>query len=101
QEGGRGPPGRGGGQGPGGETGATGPAGLTFHGEWREDQPYVASEAVAHGGQAWIAVADNTGVEPGPTSPGWALLAAKGDTGVTGASGPHRPAGRGGGPGPH
>jgi collagen triple helix repeat protein len=75
-------------QGPTGDIGPTGPPApvFTFQGAWNDSATYNQSDVVAHDGAAWIANTTNTNEEPG-VSPDWDLLAAKGDTGPTGAQG--------------
>lgn len=77
---------------PQGATGATGPAGEGFvwEGAWDDTTAYQAQDIVAFSGSSYIATA---AIPAGPGNPNptqtsaWELVAAKGDTGATGAAG--------------
>lgn len=65
-----------GGAGPAGPPGPAG-AGLTWKGPWTITTTYAINDVVSNAGSAWIAVAANTGQQPG-TSASWNLMAQKG-----------------------
>ena len=75
--------------GPVGPIGAIGPQGLkgiAFRGAWGSAISYVADDAVAHQGSAWLAKRANQNVPP-VEGADWTLLAQKGDTGPQGPQG--------------
>ena len=77
---GGGPPGP---RGPKGDKGDRGPGVINWRGVWDNAAAYVANDAVAYNGSAYICLTDNTGSEPSSAS--WNVLAAKGDQGGRGA----------------
>ncbi len=62
---------------------------LTWKGQWSGATTYAKSDAVRWNGSSYISTEDsNTGQEPtGEASPGWELLAGKGDPGAEGKEG--------------
>ena len=77
-------------------TGKTGPAstvpgptGTSFRwmGDWNNSSTYVANssfiDVVFHQGITYVALEDNTGQEPQNNVTSWAVMADKGDTGVS------------------
>ena len=79
---GGGPPGP---RGPKGDKGDRGPGVINWRGAWDNAAAYVANDAVAYNGSAYICLTDNTGSEPPSAS--WNVLAAKGDQGGRGDQG--------------
>ena len=73
--------------GPVGPQGATGVAGLNFRGVWTAGSGYAVSDAVTYGGATYLAQAPNHGVVPDTDPSSWAVLAAAGGAGPTGAAG--------------
>lgn len=58
---------------------------FVWRGEWSGATAYLADQAVSRGGASYIAIAPNSGVEPGVTAgwaTSWSVLAAKGADGV-------------------
>jgi len=83
-----------------GPQGATGPVGMTFRDAWASGTSYAPNDAVTFGGESWIAIAANTGVQPGADPAKWSLLATKGSDGATGPAGSEGPQGPSGPAGP-
>lgn len=80
-----------------GNPGSAGAVGIIWAGPWGSGTPYVTTDAVSFNGSSYLALANNTGVQP-DTHPGtWALLAMGGAQGPVGPAGPQGPAGSGGG----
>jgi hypothetical protein len=75
-------------QGPMGVTGAIGPQGppMAFRNAWGNTSAYAAGNTVSENGTSYIALAQNTGVDPATdvSGPGttWAVLALKGSSGA-------------------
>lgn len=81
--------------GPAGPAGPVGPAGLNWQGAWSALGTYVVDDAVGYGGASWFCISN---IGPSVTTPDldtthWALLAAQGATGPTGATGAQGPTG--------
>lgn len=68
--------------GPQGQQGATGQIGLIWHGAWNISTNYVQQDAVSYGGSAWIAIQNNTGMQP-TEGAYWDALVQKGADGST------------------
>jgi len=84
--------------GPAGIPGPVGPAGLNWQGAWSALGTYVIDDAVGYDGASWFCI-DPVG--PSATTPdtdptNWALLAAEGAQGPTGATGLQGPTGASG-----
>ena len=76
--------------GPAGPQGAAGPigaAGINFRGAWVAGTRYSTSDAVTYSGGSYLAQAGSTSVQPDSNAAIWALLAASGGAGPTGAAG--------------
>ncbi|CAB4163419.1 ChiC_BD domain containing protein [uncultured Caudovirales phage] len=77
-----------------GPTGPTGPQGIqgivgppmNFRLSYNAGTEYIAGEVVTYAGNAWIALRTTLGAEPGASPSDWALFAAKGAIGPTGAA---------------
>lgn len=92
-------------QGPTGPSGAIGPQGPSgwdqWRGPWVASTPYVERDAVEFAGSSYIATSNVTSAtDPATDTANWDLVAAKGDTGATGATGPQGPTGATGATGP-
>ena len=70
-----------------GGTGATGATGINFRGPWMAGTGYTANDAVTLGGSTYLAQMSNASVRPDANPSVWALLAASGSAGPTGAAG--------------
>jgi len=70
-----------------GSTGANGLAGINFRNAWNAQANYAVNDAVTYGGSTYLAVAAGMNAEPDATPQSWALLAAAGGAGPTGAAG--------------
>ena len=70
-----------------GATGANGLAGINFRNAWNAQANYAVNDAVTYGGSTYLAVAAGMNAEPDATPQSWALLAAAGGAGPTGAAG--------------
>lgn len=71
-----------------GDPGPQGPKGLVWRGAWNGATAYAVDDAVSYGGASYRRlVAGTTGTAPDADGTNWAVLAAKGDQGPTGASG--------------
>ena len=80
--------------GPFGPKGDPGPVGITFRGAYASATNYAANDAVTWQSQTWLSLVDgNTGQTPGLSPAYWTLLAARGDTGAQGVTGPAGPQG--------
>ena len=79
-----GPQGPAGAQGP---QGATGAAGINYRGGWAAGSGYAVNDAVTFGGATYLAQTANNSVEPDTNAQVWAVLAAAGLAGPTGAAG--------------
>lgn len=92
-----GPTGPTGSTGPTGATGSTGPQGVsgvtgTWLGAWSGATAYVEGDLVQSGGSTYTCISDHTNHAP-PNGTYWELVASKGDTGATGATGSGVPSG--------
>jgi hypothetical protein len=74
-------------QGVAGPQGANGSAGMNFRGPWNTLAGYAVSDAVTYAGATYLAQSPNHGVAPDSDPSQWALLAAAGVAGPTGAAG--------------
>src|SRR5207253_2017971 len=74
-------------QGSAGATGAQGAKGLNFKGEWNTSISYITDDSVSYNGSSWIAKQANSGSTPAEDAD-WTIVALKGDSGATGATGP-------------
>lgn len=77
----------GGSTGPQGAPGAAGSPGIVWAGPWGSLTPYTARNAVGYNGSSYLALADNTGVQPDNHPATWALLALAGAQGLQGIQG--------------
>lgn len=82
-----GPAGTTGPTGPQGAAGPTGAAGINFRGAWVAGSGYASNDAVTFGGATYLAQTGNASVEPDTNASVWAVLAATGMAGPTGAAG--------------
>lgn len=73
-----------------GSPGAAGNPGISWRGAWDSSAAYAVSDAVEHGGSAYVAISASTG--SAPPSADWQLFAAAGSTGPAGPGGPQGPA---------
>jgi Collagen triple helix repeat (20 copies) len=87
-------------QGPAGPAGTNGNVGFAYENTWTRSTPYTANNVVTENGTSYVALTNNTAVDPAndvSTSGGnWAILAAagaQGPAGPTGAIGPAGPTG--------
>ena len=85
-----GPPGRTGDPGPPGPTGGTG---IVWKGAWNDTTAFDKNDGVEHSGSSYIALENNTNVEPGTSATAWQLLAKEGEQGLQGIQGPQGPMG--------
>ena len=83
----------GGATGPAGPAGPTGAVGMIFAGQWSSTVAYVVTDAVTFNGSFYIAIANNTNLEPDTNTNTWSLLASAGAAGPAGPTGPAGPAG--------
>lgn len=60
---------------------------VTWRGDWDNVTAYLENDLVSHLGSSYIALIDNTNVEPGTDPLTWGLIAQKGDTGAQGIQG--------------
>ena len=74
--------------GPVGPAGPVGPIGLNFRGQYVSGEAYLENDLVSYQGAAYFAILDNTGGNPPPDSPSWALFVSQGATGPQGPIGP-------------
>ena len=70
-----------------GLPGATGAAGINFRGTWVSGSGYQVNDAVTFAGASYLAQTANNSVEPDTNGQVWAVLAAAGLAGPTGAGG--------------
>ena len=83
-------PGPAGAAGPAGAQGVAGPAGalgMNFRGAWVAGTGYGINDAVTFGGTTYLAEMSNSSVRPDSNAQVWAVLAAAGAQGPTGAAG--------------
>ena len=69
-----------------GAAGAAGAAGSTSEGAWVTGSGYAVNDAVTYGGATYLAQMSNSSVMPGSNASVWAVLAAAGSAGPTGAA---------------
>lgn len=62
------------------------PGGITFQGEYDNLTTYSLGDSVSYNGSSYVAIQSTTGNDPTNTTY-WQLIAEKGDTGATGATG--------------
>jgi hypothetical protein len=60
---------------------------MNFRGAWTAGSGYAVNDAVTYGGATYLAQAPNNGAQPDTNASDWALLAAAGVAGPTGAAG--------------
>jgi len=70
-----------------GAQGAMGAAGINFRGTWTSGSGYAVNDAVTFGGATYLAQVANNGAEPDLNAADWAVLAAAGIAGPSGAAG--------------